>query len=476
MSRRHLHLRTLHSSRVTDARANANANEACDSGRRRTLARLLALAGAASTAIFPLCTLAQTAALRAAGSRRALVIGNTAYAPERQAIPSSRKNATDVGAALEKLGFEVTREVDQGTQAMRALLQKFLAAARADTSGPSLAILYYTGHGIQYQGENYIVPSDVNLNQGADAIARACINIDRELLAQTALPNDGTAALIFDACRNDPTRSPADRSGSFNQVNPPRGTIITYSTAPGRYAITPRSPDENSIYTAVLVDELTKANPAISIKDFLDAVKFRVKRSMETSDEPFLRKNAQDPEVAANLPLRMSLALAKPPPAADDEEDKAWAIIDQTLAPGERLALLKAFIEKFRDSRFLQAAQVQLERAVLSEAATQRNRVQIETGIGDAEFRSDQAKALDGDKDAAFRIARMFEQGTNGVPRDERRMVQWLRHASELKNGIAAYQLYVYYRDRQLDRDAVRFENLAREHGYTPPPRLDTRR
>jgi hypothetical protein len=460
--------------RIADSLANANAYDACDTGRRRTLARLLALAVSAS--IFPLSTLAQTAALRAAGSRRALVIGNTAYAPDRQAIPSSRKNAADVGAALEKLGFEVTREVDQGTQAMRALLQQFLNAARSDASGPSLAFLYYTGHGIQYQGENYIVPSDVNLNQGAEAIARACISIDRELLAQTALPGDGTVALIFDACRNDPTRSPADRSGSFNQVNPPRGTVITFSTAPGRYAITPRSPDENSIYTAVLVDELAKANPAISVKDFLDAVKFRVKRSMETSDEALLRKNEQDPEVAANLPQRMSLALAKPPPVADDEEEKAWALIDRTLAPAERLALLKAFIEKFRESRFLQAAQVQLERAVLSEAATQRNRVQIETGIGDAEFRSDQAKALDGDKDAAYRVARMFEQGTNGVPRDERRLVQWLRHASELKNGIAAYQLYVYYRDRQLDRDAVRFENLAREHGYTPPPRLDTRR
>ena len=55
-------------------------------------------------------------------------------------------------------------------------------------------------------------------------------------------------------------------------------------------------------------------------------------------------------------------------------------------------------------------------------------------------------------------LVRMFEQGTNGAPRDERRMVQWLRHASELKNGIASYQLYLYYRDRQMDRDAVRYE------------------
>jgi hypothetical protein len=445
--------------------------------RRETLARLLALAGASTLPAYPRSALAQALSLNAAaGKRHALVIGNTAYSPQQQSIPSSRKNAGDVGTALAKLGFEVRREVDQGTQAMRALVRDFFAAARSGDGAPPLALLYYTGHGIQYLGENYMVPSDVSLEQRADSIARSCINIDREVIAEAGLPNDGTAILIFDACRNDPTRKPGDVSGSFNQVNPPRGTIITYSTAPGRFAIAPRSPDENSIYTAILVEELDKANASISVKDFLDTVKFRVKRFMESSEDKFLRTHAQDPEVAANLRLRMSLVLEKAPALLDDQEEKAWALIDQTVAPAERIKLLKEFIGKFGSSRFLQAAQVQLERAVLSEAATQRNRVQIETTLGDSEFKADQAKALDGDKDAAFRVAQMFERGANGLPREERRMVQWLRHASELKNGIASYQLYLYYRDRLMDREAVRYENIAREQGYTAPARLDTRR
>jgi len=108
--------------------------------------------------------------------------------------------------------------------------------------------------------------------------------------------------------------------------------------------------------------------------------------------------------------------------------------------------------------------------------ANEKTRVQIEKDVGDSEFRSDQAKALDGDKDAAYRVAQMFKDGTNSLRRDERRTVQWLRLASELGNGIASYQLYLYYRDRKLDREAVRYENAAREQGYTPPPRLDTRR
>lgn len=448
--------------------------------RRQTLARLLALAGAASLPAGSLTAFAQTPTLMAgAGRRYALVMGNTAYSPERQSIPSSRKNANDVGAALGSLGFEVTRGIDQGAQDMRRLVRDFFAAGRAAEGGPPLLVLYYTGHGIQHLGENYMVPSDVSFDQRADGIARASINIDRDVIAEASLPNDGTTALIFDACRNDPTKNPADRSGSFNQVNPPRGTVITFSTAPGRFAIAPRSPDENSIYTGILVDELQKANATISVKDFLDTVKFRVKRFMESHEDKFLRTHAQDPEVAANLRLRMSLAIEKLEKAAapmDDQEGKAWAQIEQTVAPAERVKLLQDFLARFRDSRYAQSAQVQLERAALSEAATRRNRIQIETAFGDAEFKTDQAKALDGDKDAAFRVAQMFERGSNGAPREERKMVQWLRHASELKNGIASYQLYLYYRDRQMDRDAVRFENLAREQGYTPPARLDNRR
>jgi TPR repeat protein len=105
-----------------------------------------------------------------------------------------------------------------------------------------------------------------------------------------------------------------------------------------------------------------------------------------------------------------------------------------------------------------------------------RNQITPETAIGDGEFRSSQSKGLDGDRDAAFRVAQMFRNGSNGVPRDERRMLQWLLHASALSHGAASYQLYQYYLDLRLDRDAVFFENRALEQGFTPPPRIDPRR
>lgn len=105
-----------------------------------------------------------------------------------------------------------------------------------------------------------------------------------------------------------------------------------------------------------------------------------------------------------------------------------------------------------------------------------RNMVTVEMDFGDGDFLARQTKALSGDAEAALHVAQMFRYGSNGVPQDDRRMLQWLLHASSLRNGAASYQLYQYFLERRLDRDAVFFERRALDQGYKPPPRLNPRR
>jgi TPR repeat protein len=114
--------------------------------------------------------------------------------------------------------------------------------------------------------------------------------------------------------------------------------------------------------------------------------------------------------------------------------------------------------------------------ALAAEHELEREQVSAETRFGDAQFRQAQARALDGDANAAMRVARMYAEGSNGVPRDERAMVRWLKHASLLEHAGASYQLYLYYLARGLDRDAVRYERRALRQGYVLPVRLDNRR
>jgi TPR repeat protein len=95
---------------------------------------------------------------------------------------------------------------------------------------------------------------------------------------------------------------------------------------------------------------------------------------------------------------------------------------------------------------------------------------------GNDEFRHQQSRALAGDAEAMVTVAQMYARGTNGVARDEKLMVQWLSRASELNHAGASYRLYLHYVARGLDRNAVRYENLAIRQGYVIPPRLDPRR
>lgn len=105
-----------------------------------------------------------------------------------------------------------------------------------------------------------------------------------------------------------------------------------------------------------------------------------------------------------------------------------------------------------------------------------RDDVKPETRLGDADFKRAQARAIDGDRNAAMRVARMYAEGSNGVPRDERRRVLWLKHASMLDHAVASYELYLYYLARGLDRDAVRYEQRALRQGYVLPVRLGNKR
>jgi TPR repeat protein len=92
------------------------------------------------------------------------------------------------------------------------------------------------------------------------------------------------------------------------------------------------------------------------------------------------------------------------------------------------------------------------------------------------ELQATHAQALAGDREAMFRMAQMFRDGSGGMPRDEAKMVSWLRQASQLDHKVASYQLYQHYLDRGLDRHAVHYEKLALRQGYVLPSRLDPRR
>jgi hypothetical protein len=171
-----------------------------------------------------------------AGRRIALVIGNGKY-QHAVALPNPASDARAVAKALGEIGFEVALGTDLDRTGMEGRLREFLAKA----SSAQVALLFYAGHGLQVDGRNYLVPVDAKLETASD-LNFGTVDLDR-ILASLEDPARANI-VILDACRDNPlarsfaakTRSAAVGAGLAAYTSLGTGTLIAFSTAPGKVA------------------------------------------------------------------------------------------------------------------------------------------------------------------------------------------------------------------------------------------------
>lgn len=131
----------------------------------------------------------------AAEKRVALVIGNSAYSSV-PALANPRNDAEGIGAALNRLGFEITVALD----ADRAQMEKSVKEFAAKTETADVALFYYAGHGLQHQGVNYLIPTDASLQSAAGL--RRLIKLN-DIVADVRRAK-AIRILVLDACRDNP--------------------------------------------------------------------------------------------------------------------------------------------------------------------------------------------------------------------------------------------------------------------------------
>ena len=156
---------------------------------------------------------------------------------------------------LRRLGFEVFDGYDLDRVSMRDTLLRFARAAQtADT-----ALAYYAGHGLQYRGENYLVPVDAKLQDEIDLDFQT-VQVEDVLRALERAR--GTRILILDACRNLPLvggRSSFDVFATRGLAKiGRRGMVIAYSTQADEVAFD--GTGRNSVFTGALVREIEQPN------------------------------------------------------------------------------------------------------------------------------------------------------------------------------------------------------------------------
>ena len=167
------------------------------------LQRLNAVFAAIVVLAFGLPALAAEAQQPAPNPRIALVIGNATY--RDAALATTANDAGLVAQTLQAAGFDVVGARDLDGQSLRTALRDFLQKASA--AGPDMqAFVYLSGRAVQYNGDNYFVPVDAQINRDADVPIEA-IRIADFSHALAATP--GRARIIvLDAARANPYADP----------------------------------------------------------------------------------------------------------------------------------------------------------------------------------------------------------------------------------------------------------------------------
>ncbi|HAF85044.1 MAG TPA: hypothetical protein DCG32_01460, partial [Sphaerochaeta sp.] len=198
------------------------------------------------------------------GGRYALVVGNGAYQKTTR-LSNPVNDANDVAKLLEDVGFSVTLETDATLSRMEKAVREFSSAAKAAKADTTL--FFYAGHGVQYEGVNYLLPVDEDIQRDYELRSKA-LSMD---LVSSALEDakSGFNLVLLDACRDNPFAT--SRGGSRGLVGMGGGTpksMVVFATAPGDVA--QDGVGGNSPFTAAL--KLHLATPGMEVKQMFAAV------------------------------------------------------------------------------------------------------------------------------------------------------------------------------------------------------------
>jgi formylglycine-generating enzyme required for sulfatase activity len=191
-----------------------------------------------------------------AGERNALLIANSHY--EGNAALRNPGNDVDaMEAALTDLGFSVTKQKDLDLRRM----DESLVAFRRKLGKGGLAMFFYSGHGMQVKGGNYLVPLGADPHEESQ-VKYQCFDVGQVLDLMTE-SGCNLKVVVLDCCRDNPFQRSWSRNNSrkglagFSDV--PQGTIIAFSTSPNATAAD--GDGSNSPYTEQLVSVL-RSRPA----------------------------------------------------------------------------------------------------------------------------------------------------------------------------------------------------------------------
>ena len=217
---------------------------------KKLSARFRATKGLALVCI--ILALLLTAPLQAQ-EKRALVIGNASYRIGALKNPVNDARSVANTLRLRQLGFQVTERHNRNLDQMEHSIRHFSASIKPG----SVAMIYYAGHGMQYGGENYLIPIGMDA-QFEDQLPRKAIGASF-ILDKLSHNSNGLNIVVLDACRDNPLQKryrSQTRGLARIDITPPN-TFTLLATGPNQVAQdNPRG--NNGLFTKYLVQQMKR--------------------------------------------------------------------------------------------------------------------------------------------------------------------------------------------------------------------------
>ena len=253
-----------------------------------------------------------------ASAKVALVVGNSNY--KHAKLRNTLNDANDMATTLKGLGFDVILKTDVDRQQMRQALRDFSGKLDKDTIG----LFYFSGHGVQVNGENYLVPVGTDI-ETEDEVPDESVSASSVLRKIDAAQNR-LNIVILDACRNNPfARSFRSTNTGLAKVDAPLGSIVAYSTAPGSIAADGRG--RNGTYTKHLLTAIK--TPGLSIEQVFKQVRNGVIDATGGKQIPWEETSLRDDFYfyagSADAGSSASVAIAKIKPVQDSPQQAPQA-------------------------------------------------------------------------------------------------------------------------------------------------------
>ena len=395
------------------------------------------------------------------GRRMALVMGNAAYLGSAR-LTNPVNDARAVASALEEVGFAVTRVEDAPFAKMSTAIRAFVD----ELGNEDTALFYFSGHGLQSHGENYLIPTDFDVQKEESVVSKAIGATD----VQRSMGSAREAILVFDACRDNPYLGSRELRHGLAQMEA-RGTLIAYAAASGQMT-RDNQRDENGLFATKFLEALRE--PGLTATALFQRVRREVYSVTSGSQWPAVYDDLLSDfvfrEAVVIGPLSQALSTVKSGSVAAFRDDANQG--DTSAQYG--LALMYYMGEEVSQDDVRAVAW--LRRAADQGYPPAQNMLGVIHQTGRGVLRNPKQaiewfhRAADqGETQAMFNLGIVYYRGV-GARRDEGKAIAWFRRAADKGHAEAQNTLgLIYLGGLDMPRDeseAIAWFRRAADQGH----------